>query len=68
MRGWQPSSRLPIVTGAIYWLSNAFLRRIGMKTLGEQAPANRRLFWLTCGRRSSWPRHADEAASHQPTG
>ena len=38
-----------LLLAGIYWLSNAFLRRIGTKTLGEQAPANRRLFCLTMG-------------------
>jgi hypothetical protein len=38
-----------LMLAGIYWLSNMFLRRMGMKTLGEQAPATRRLFWLTMG-------------------
>jgi hypothetical protein len=42
-----------IITGVFVVLvlavSNVFLRRIGIKTLGEQAPAKRRLFWLSMG-------------------
>jgi hypothetical protein len=36
-----------LVLAGSYWLSNVFLRKIGIKTLGEQPSRNRRLFLLS---------------------
>lgn len=46
------SARLPLVGRVAYervgdWLSNFFLRKIGVKTARERTPANRRLLWLS---------------------
>lgn len=38
-----------LMLAGIYWLSNVFLHTIGIKTLAEQAPPKRRLFWLSMG-------------------
>jgi hypothetical protein len=37
---------VPMLAG-IYWLSNVFLCQIAIKTLAEQTPPKRRLFWLS---------------------
>jgi len=41
-----PSFVVLVLAGS-YWLSNVFLRKIGIKTLGEQPSRNRRLFLLS---------------------
>jgi fatty acid desaturase len=38
-----------LLMAGIYWLSHVFLRRIGIKTRGELAPATRRVLWLCSG-------------------
>lgn len=38
-----------LMLAGIYWLSNAFLRKVGINTLSETTPPARRLFWLSMG-------------------